>query len=182
MKWFWGALLIILFSIGYSYEKKKNTKYCSPPYVEMASKIRSEIAQKLAKRHSMKISGISGGMADCVNMLGLDFQIQGPLTKDELRRILINSVLELLKAINENEEIRPFLKNYPFTEKEIIITLFVKDKSGGNIFDPEIAVASSWHGTMNYNTNDKENMYVYKQKIKEDYETALKIVQEESKE
>ncbi|HEV8052733.1 MAG TPA: hypothetical protein VGP47_09570 [Parachlamydiaceae bacterium] len=147
----------------------------------MASKIRGATAHKLAKRYNMRISGITGGMADCVNLLGLDFQIQGPLSKEQLRRILIDSVQELLNAVNLDDQIRPFLKNYPFTEKQIIITLFIKDKNGNDVYDPEIAVASSWHGTINYNTDDKDNKYVYKQKIKEDYQTALKIINDENK-
>lgn len=163
------------------YGCNSNSKHISPPYVEMASKIRSEIAQKLAKRYNMKIFGIGGGMADCVNFLGLDFQIRGPLTKEQLRRILIDSVQELLNAINENEQIRPYLKNYPFTEKEISITLFIKDPNGNKIYDPEIGIASAGQGTMYYYTDDKENLYVYKQEIEEDYETALKIVLEEKK-
>ena len=158
-----------------------SSQHVSPPYVEMAGKIRSEIAQMLAKRYNMKIFGISGGMADCVNMLGLDFQIQGPLPKEQLRRILIESVHELLEAVNSNQQIRPFLKNYPFTEKEIITTLFVIDKNRENVFDPEILVASSYHGRLIFNTKDKAVKYGYKQEIKEDYETALKIVLEENK-
>ncbi|HEV8052861.1 MAG TPA: hypothetical protein VGP47_10235 [Parachlamydiaceae bacterium] len=174
-----GFLLCLIFYNCLSCNS--SSQHISPPYVEMAAKIRSEVAHKLAKRHNMRIFGLGGGMADCVNFLGLDFQIQGPLSKEQLRRILIDSVQELLKAVNSDEQIRPFLKNYPFTEKEIMITLFVIDKRGENIYDPQIAVATSGQGTMSYNTDDKDNKFVYKQKIKEDYQTALKIINDENK-
>lgn len=178
---YYRMVFIAIFLSNCIFGCNSKPKHISPPYVEMASKIRGTTAQKLAKRHNMNIFGIGGGMADCVNFLGLDFLIQGPLSKEQLRRILIDSVQELLKAVNGNEEIRPYLKNYPFTEREISVTLFIKDPNGKKIYDPEIGVASAGQGTIYYYTDDKENMYVYKQEIKEDYETALKIVQEENK-
>lgn len=169
--------LIIAFFFGILY---KNTQYVSPEYVGMAQKIRAEMAKNLSNRHHMQVIGISGGMMGTVNILGLDFQIPGPLTKDKLRKILIDCVEEFLVAINADEKLRPFLKNYPFTEKEIEIVIFVSDKNGRELYDPDISVASAVDGKIYFNTVDKNKPKgPYKEWFEEDYETAKAIVQKE---
>jgi hypothetical protein len=147
-------------------------------YVAMADAITADVAEKLTERYPMQVIGVSGGMMNTVNTIGLHFQIRGPITKERLREMLVDSVEEFLTSINANEEIRPFLKNYPFTEKEIDIVIFIVDGLGIHVYDPDPAVAAAAHGKICYYTEDKNNEFGYKQKIKEDYQTALQIVRE----
>ena len=110
--------------------------------------------------------------------MGLSFQIRGSLSKERLRIIIIDCVEEFLTLINANEQLRPHLKNYPFTTKEIEIEIFVVDATGRNVYDPEIMLASSYSGKIWYETVDKDAKFGYKTSTSEDYETALKIVRE----
>ncbi len=70
---------------------------------------------------------------------------------------------------------RPFLKNYPFTCKEI----FVVDKSRNSVRDPDFMLVAETRGKIRFKTKDKDVKFGYKTEIEEDYETALKIVQNE---
>jgi hypothetical protein len=136
----------------------KNNEYIPADYVVMAQKIRDDLEKKLSKRHNMEMTSFSGGLANCVNSLGLGFKIQAPLDKDEIRRILIDCVEEFLSAINSNEKLRPFLKNYPFTSNEIRISISIVDKTGKVIFDPEISIAIASQGKLRYTTSQKKTM------------------------
>lgn len=166
-------LLLVTFFSGIIF----TNRYSPPEYIAISDKIRVEVAKNLIKRHSMLVVGTRDGMIDCLNMVGLNFQIQGPLGKEILRSILIDSVEEFLKQINTDEKIRPFLKNFPFTEKEIEIVIFVKDKNDNELFDPDISVASAVNGKIYFNTVDKFNSRgPYKQWIEEDYQTAKAMI------
>lgn len=166
-------IITVISGIYYVYNRD-----ISIDYVSMADKITVDVAEKLTKRYHMRVIGISGGMAGHVNTIGLHFQIHGPLTKEKLREILVNSVEVFLTSINADEKIRPFLKNYPFTEKEIKIAIFIVDESGIHVYDPDIAVAAAMRGKIWYFTEDRSDKFEYKQEIEENYQTALKIVQE----
>jgi hypothetical protein len=150
--------------------------YVSPRYVTLAEEIQGSVARKLAKRYDMSLFGLGGGMADSVNIICLSFQIRKPLTKEELRYILIDCVEEILAAFNANEEIRPYLLNYPFLPKNVEMVIFITDPTGRDLYDPTIAVASATNGKVNYFTNDPDNEFRYKSEFTESYEEALKIV------
>ena len=158
-----------------------NNQYVPADYIVMADQITEVVKDKLIKRYNMRVIGVAGGMADCVNLVGLSFQIRRPLSKERLREIIVDSVEEFLTSINKNERLRPFLKNYPFTAKEIEIEIFIVDNTGREVYDPEIMLAAAYRGTVKYRTEDKDNKFGYKSTTEESYETALKIVKESLK-
>ncbi|HEV8052732.1 MAG TPA: hypothetical protein VGP47_09565 [Parachlamydiaceae bacterium] len=158
-----------------------NNQYIPAYYVIMAKEISAKVQKTLSDRYKMKILGVKSGLADCVNVLGLSFQIQGPLSKEELRVVLVGSVEEFLTQINSNLELRPFLKNYPFTTNEITITIFIKDKNGQSLYHPDISLAYSSTGEISFNTVDKNNIYGYESRERETYSTALVIVKDTNK-
>ena len=153
-------------------------KYIPAEYVVIVDQITADVAAKLANRYNMRVIGIGGGLAGGVNRLGLSFQIRGPLSKEQLRAIVVDCVEEFLLPINTNERLRPSLKNYPFTANEIEIKIFIVDKSGRRVHDPEIMIAKEFQGTVEYLTVDKDAKFGYKSSTEEDYEEALKIVRD----
>ena|ERR1700733_1502931 len=170
--------ILVCFNQINSEAKSMNNEYIPAEYVIISDNITADLAEKLSKRYDMRVVGVRGGLADCVNILGLSFQIQGPLTKDELRKILVDCVEEFLFSINSNEKLRPSLRNYPFTAEGISIELFVIDRQGRTIYDPEIGVAVAKDGKLGYKTTDRNDTLKYKSRSIEDYEAALKIVRE----
>ena len=85
---------------------------------------------------------------------------------------------EFLAPINANKELRPKLKNYPFTSNEIEITLFVINSNGLEIYDPFIGVATAMDNELIFKTIDPVDTIKYKSKFVEKYEEALKIINE----
>jgi hypothetical protein len=176
MKKYLTLTLILIICSCESFIRRNPNQHVSPQYVVLASKIRYEVAEKLAKEFLMKPVGEGGSFYDCVRELFLAFEIQGPLTKDRLRNILIHSVEECLSAVNNNEEIRPYLIVYPFTPQEIEIVLYVKSKRREDIYDPNIGVASARKGELEYMITDKTDTFKYKSIVSESYDEALRIV------
>lgn len=85
-----------------------------------------------------------------IKLLGLDFQVQGPLSKDEIRKILINISQEFILKINSIEELKKLLQNYPFEIENIDITLFIIDSNGKGLDAPHIGIAGIKKGRLNY--------------------------------
>jgi hypothetical protein len=173
----------LLMLISFPYNKTEamtmnSDQHVSPEYVELAGKLRADVGKKLAKKYSMHICGITGGLFERVNRLGLSFDIVGPLSKGRLREILIDCAEEFLSDVNADLKIRPYLKNYPFTQNEIEIRLFIQDKNGYDVFDPNISVASARDGYLYYHIAE-DKIAPYKSTEEEPYEEALKIVRGE---
>ena len=178
MKYFKNFILFIflIFNIQIQSGNNMHNEYIPARYVVIAQQIRSDLAEKLSKRHKMDVSGTIGGLANCINILGLSFDILGPLSKEQLRIILVDCVEEFINTINANEELRPHLKNYPFTPHEIEIKLFIVDKNRKDIYDPHISTASAYNGKLSYKTTDPYDDFKFKNKFTETYEEALKII------
>ena len=174
--------VFLMISILYVYGTRLMTnQYVRPKYILMANEIISDVASILKERHKMNVVAVTEGMADCVNVVGLSFQILGPLSKERLREIIVDCVEEFLVLINANEPLRPFLKNYPFTSKEIRIAIFVVDSTGIKVYEPEIMLVAQSCGEIGYRMADKEAKFGYKSSEFEDYETALEIVRGNAK-
>ena len=57
------------------------------------------------------------------------------ILKRQLRELLIKSAQELLNQVNENEEIQKFLKEPPFTIKNVQIIIYNHDKKGREVYE-----------------------------------------------
>ena len=79
--------------------------YIPDEYIVISHQIRADVLAILTKRYNMRVISTTGGLADCVNILGLGFQIRGPLSKERLRAIVIDGVEEFLTAINADVNI-----------------------------------------------------------------------------
>jgi len=93
--------------------------------------------------------------------------------------MLIDCVEIFLNNINSNEAIRPHLKGYPFTYKNVGIVFYIADKSHEDLFHPNISVASCTSIGVYFRTNDPENIHRYKGRYKETHEEALELVKKQ---
>ena len=166
-------LVLILFSFSsFSFFKSKKRNY-----EDMANEISIKVAKKLCKKHQMNWVGEGGGMMHSVYMIGLSFQINHVMDQNEARMRLVDCVEELLAAINENKEIRPYLKYYPFTTEHVRVSIFSRHPDGKRVFDPDFEVASILESDdIIYSTVDYSNRLKYKSQNKEPYQKALEIV------
>ncbi len=91
---------------------------------------------------------------------------------------------DLLRRYNQDEEIRPYLKNYPFTSKNLRIVIYLVDQKGidihntGNSKEFLSAIYQSW-GRVRYaiENDEKPNPQDI---FEETYEEALSIVRNQN--
>jgi len=169
--------IIALLTLSFSFLKFMRTR----DYQDMAKEIRANVAKKMTKKHQMDWIGEGGGMMGSVYMVKLCFQIHHPLDRHEARERLVDCVEELLKAINSNEEIRPYLKYYPFTIKNVIVVIFSDYPDGRDVYDPYISVVSiSESDHITFRTEEPGKRYGYKNTYLEPYSNALTMVKGET--
>jgi hypothetical protein len=102
-----------------------------------------------------------------------------PMLIDQARRLIVSCAEEFLELINSSEEIRPYLKNYPSTAKNIEIHIYFTDIDRKKIYDPYLTVVSINEGIIRYKTEEEGNSFEYKSNIRESYEEALDILKKE---
>ncbi len=166
--------LIAILSMSFSFFKSKPRDYA-----DIAREIRSNVGKKLSKKHRMNLIGVGGGMMGSVYMIGLSFQVRHPLERNEVRYLIVDCAEELINAVNANEEIRPYLRDYPFTTKNVQIFIFSSTSKGGDVYDPYIG--ASWiaeSDKISYCTSEPSKI-TYKNKYYETYaEARAKILGE----
>lgn len=132
----------------------------------------------LEHRYMMNSMGYSEqGDERHYNKIGLQFQIFRPLSKDEGRKILIDSAEELLTAINTTPEMLSFLEPSPFTYLNVEIVIFTYHSNGQSTYYPDIAVFADRRGIIRFATEREDMKYDYYTEEEETFEEALKIVQ-----
>jgi hypothetical protein len=168
-------ILLIIFAplvFSFSFFKSKKPR----DYEDMANEISAKVAKKLAKKHQMDWIGEGGGMMGSVYLIGLSFQIHHPLDRDEARERIVDCVEELLAAVNANEEIRPFLRDYPFTPKNVRVIIYSNHPDGREAFDPYISVVSVYtEDGISFSTTEP-NKNTYKHRYRESYSKALAML------
>ena len=159
----------------------KNVRHSDgiPKNERIQHRIIFDTANQLEKEKKLNFRGLGGSNIDGIRMMHLSLGYDGPLDIAVARKLIIYSGELLLKNINTDEEIRPYLYQYPFTGENIKIFISVQnDKSNMPTKEPLKSIMLSY-GTIRYFIYDEnENL---KEIHRESYEEALKIVQEEKK-
>ena len=157
MKWCVILLCLLSFPIlGFKLFKHQD------PYIpkdeQAVNRILNEVACILKKKYKMDPIATEVSMpGGIVKRLGLDFQVRGPLSKEEIRKLLIEAAEQLLSTINMDMEVRPYLEIYPFTIKNVTISLFILDSTRRRVDHPYIGIASIRRGKLDYWTLVNKN-------------------------
>lgn len=156
-----------------------NNQNNEPPKSEkVVNDLLYQIECNFKKKYRIKTIATNVSMpGGVVQLLGLDFQIYGPLSKEEIRKILINMAQDFILYINSCEKIKPYLKKFPFGIENIDITLLFIDSNGFDLDYPYISIAEISHGKIVYKSLIKiNNIPSIKSKFEESYEEALKTI------
>jgi len=166
-------LFLSLFIVGTlnSLEDKKHTRIF---YGTL-----EKACQYIEKKYKLTCTATGGkALGGPITLFRLCFDIRAPLSREQLRNILIKSSKDFLSIVNSDQEVQPYLAKRPFTLENIEIIIFNNDKTGRDVCDPIIAVADINKNGLSFQTNEPENEFAYKNTYKETYEEALKTVQE----
>ena len=118
-------VLIWLISCGPQHE--------SPRYVSMANRIEHQVSLELREKYNLFQIGTGGGMIDAINRMSMMFHYFNEVDMDKARELVITASTTLLNALNDNEEVRPYLHYYPFRIEDIGIMIFFKNGDRRNV-------------------------------------------------
>ena len=110
-----------------------------------------------------------------IQMMMMGFNYYHVVDVNAARHLLVDSVEEYLSAINANEELRPYLHDYPFTAKNIKISIYFYSPDRYKVPTGEIMIAAANEGQLVYYIDEPEK-YDLKAIHEETYEDALKAV------
>jgi len=156
-------------------------KYEIPPEEKAVNTVMARNSKVISAKYRMRPFAISVAMpGGDIQYLELKFQICGPLSKEQIRKILIDASHDFLSDINSDTGLCCYLKNHSLTIKDIGITLFLIDSSGRGLKDPYFSIAYISKGELeydilvdNYDDELKRNIPSYKSIYRETYDEAV---------
>lgn len=170
-------ILLITLLIFTGFIMKNKQEYHLSQGEQLVNNILAKTARIIKDKYYLKPSGEGVAMpGGPIQELTLCFDTKYPYTKEQLRESLIKVAQELLNQVNENTEIQKFIKEPPFTIKNIQIIIYNHDKNGRGLRDPEISNAQISQGILDYSTIDPKDSFKYKNEYEESYEEALKAL------
>ena len=118
----------------------------------LINEINHQISNEMVKDKQLYLIGVGGS-----SMLGIDYRMLSfsyyrdkELKIEEARKDMAEVICKYLKAINQEKELRPFLRNYPFDSSNIEITLFVHDKKGNKVPQGSLTLIEAVDGKISY--------------------------------
>ena len=169
-KWLWFFMCVGSFQIVYPEPSMKAAVYCN-----YSDQIVAKYCTYMKKQHCLDCYGSGGGFMDNVNRIILAFDGVRNLSIAEARLLIVECEEELLKRINEDVAIRPYLSHYPFEGSATDISLCFYDPKGQIVESKYIGKVATIHGYIFYNIYDHEQDN-FALLFKESYQEALKIV------
>ena len=152
------------------------------PYLKYADQIIHAFEKECAKefkKYKLRSVGSGGGMANDVEEIGVMFFAYRPATVEEARALEVDLTEKLLKKINENEKIRPYLREYPFKPNRARVSVSFHKPNSSVYTDGSVAYVLQVRGRIVYCAADPKTEDYY-DLHEEPYEEALKLVKKES--
>ncbi len=150
------------------------------PGTRMAHQICAQIGKQLQAKYGLQYKGIyeegPNGKYKCI---GLDFNFDRILSKDEGRILLLNCTEHFLQTFNSRPQFKQYMANYPFKESNLYINIFIHPPKSYDVYYPNIAVFSLANDRLEYLTNSPEKRFAYFTEEEETLEEARKIVEEQ---
>jgi hypothetical protein len=109
------------------------------PYEAEIDQLQYKFAEDMYKKWGFKCADIGGKMVDGIEQVAFNFILFKRATLEEARIWEIKLTEELLRRINSNPKLRPYLKNYPFHAKNTQIKIEFWDKEREYYRDGSIA-------------------------------------------
>ncbi len=118
---------------------------------KIADEITSKISKEIYQEKGLRLVGTGGGMMYGVRMMSMSFYYYNEVDLETARNLVIYCTEKYLKAINSDKRLRPFLVQYPFSEKNVEIRIFFRNPDGRDLPPGKIIVVESMNGKVEYN-------------------------------
>jgi hypothetical protein len=153
------------------------TYSCSSPeprYIQLVDKIMDAYSSELKLKHDMYLTGKGGMMMHNIKVICATYISFAACSVDEARRLYVEIAEEYLNRINEHEEMRQYLNNYPFTISNLELNIGFDDITYHRRGDGYVGCMYVVHSNLYYKAY-KEDGKLYTL-YKEPYSEAVRIV------
>lgn len=155
-------------------------------YDKLMSSIIDTSINQLSKRYGVVACGRGGGVVPNKNGEGdldykknhefIAFELDRKMSKEEARVLIVEIAELILYHINNTPQIRPYLNNDRFTYQNLEIVIYLSNKDGSKIYDPELGlVALTRRGTVNFVTYKFGKLCSYATDVEEPYDETYRL-------
>lgn len=146
------------------------------PHAREADRVVDCFLKDLKKKEEFSVFAYGGAFMYDVEEIDLSLFIKKCVNLEEARILLVSVVESLLAKINTDPGIRPYLHNYPFTDKDLVIFIHLVDENGDDAMPPNIAMISKLRKSVDFSIKENvEGPLSFRDIHTETYEEALKI-------
>lgn len=169
-------LFLFFLLIGGTLKANENS---SETYVTYANDVIRSFAKVMKTEFGLQCCGSGGKMPHDIEEFKVGFEINRRATIEEARMFEVQATERFLKIINENEKIRPFLREFPFKANRVAVSISFNKKDNNPYTDGSVSYMSLIKGKIYYSAQEPKNEKLY-DIFEEPYEEALKIVENSS--
>ena len=124
--------------------------------------------------------GAGSAIPDKIHAFILHFYSYQSLEQNQVRRLVVDLVEDLIDLVNKNAEIQEYLVNLPFTVNNYELRINFKNLNNKIQEPPNVAYVVLKKGRVSYFYHDNiTDSYLIDQTRDETYEEALRIVREQ---
>ncbi|PCI92162.1 hypothetical protein COB11_07885 [Candidatus Aerophobetes bacterium] len=168
-----GTVLAVVIGIFLTLKSPSDEE---PIHIKYSDMITIPYIKDMCKSHNLDPFGGGGGFLGGVNLIIISFASDDQVGITQARNLLIECSEDLLQRMNSDEQIKPYLEHYPFSEKGIELSINYFDATSDWVPPEFIASASVRKGKVRYSIfNHKTRKF--KTVHKESYREAQNIVQ-----
>lgn len=157
-------------------------EYHPVDYERLSDKVTYQVINELQKKHGLVFAGIGGGMMGNIREMSISFDLFHEVDLSEARALSIDCGQTYLQAINDSKELRPYLREYPFTIKGVRILIWIHKKHWLKVEVGSICFISLSNGTLRYRIQKPSEFDSNDILLEETYEEALKKLEIQPKE
>lgn len=134
----------------------------NPIHVEI-NKVLNKVSHESEKKFNMKTIATCIGSPDWVlDHLSIDFEINKPLTKEQIKQICVFVGTHLRDEANGNPVLSKAMKTFPFTIINVGTTIFIHNKDGSDIYYPDYCIGKLFQGKFYFRSKDPTQQFGYK--------------------
>jgi len=142
---------------------------------QLANQIAAAFVKEQKQRYKLQVCGVGGSIPDKIRKFHFDFDLIMRVDREQAREIYVDMLEHFLQMVNSDEEIRPYLENYPVTNANVEILLTFCDKPLQRVPPPYMAFVFGCKNSIVYDQWDPVTEK-FCDAYHELYADALKIV------
>ena len=145
-------------------------------HFKYVNEVEREFKKYAYKTFGARACGSGGAMPYDVENIGVDFDIKQKVSREKARELIVTLTEKFTEIINKHEQLRPYLREYPFSPYRADVYISFCDKKGFKNKDGSVnAVIVNRDKEVCYFSANPLNLHKEK-KVTEPYEEAVKIV------